>query len=58
MTEGNYTENDAIVVIAKFDVQNKYPEGRENIILWERNLVIYAMNQAHSNGYTQREEGL
>ena len=62
MTEGNYTENDAIDIVATFVKQDPYPYNADDLsrkrIECERRLVIYAAEQGWRDGYTQREEGL
>ncbi len=57
----NYTRLDARNIVADFiSVGNPYPYGQKDAqrIYWEQDLVVYAMNQAHADGYKQREEGL
>ncbi len=59
----NYTDNDARLLIIEFVDKHPYPdfdfdEVTRKIIEWERELVVYALEQGHENGYKQREEGL
>ncbi len=60
MTEVNYTDNDARLLIQEFTNKQPYPDFAEvrQQIKWERELVVYALERGHDDGYKQREEGL
>ncbi len=54
----NYTDNDARLLIQEFTDKHRRPLGEIPQIIWERHLVLAALEQGHENGYKQREEGL
>ncbi len=56
----NYTDNDARLLIKEFVDKHPYPDFAEvrQQIKWERELVVYALERGHDDGYKQREEGL
>lgn len=54
----NYTRADAQAIRKNFiDAGNSYPYDEPQQIIWGEDLLMFAMEAAHANGYTQRAEG-